>query len=555
MELRTYVVFARKWWWLCLAAMVTAGASAAGYTLLQSPIYQTRATIMVGNSINNPNPDTRDFYLAQQLLATYADIVKRQVVRAATLESLGMDSLPLYSTRAVPNTQLLEITVTDTDPARAQAVANELVNQMILLSPAGRDGQRRQEFVTAQLDKLETNIAESEEELERKQAELAQAFGAVQIAEMEKEVAALRNKLVTLQANYASLLANTQQGAANTINVVEYAALPVLPSGPNLRQNVILACLAGLALAIGLGFVIDHMDDSLKNPDDVSQHLSMNTLAAIRAAEAGASEEGELITLTNTRSPGTEAFRVLRTNLQFAAVDHALQKLMVTSPAPGDGKSTVASNLGIVMAQGGKRVILVDADLHRPRLHRHFQLVNNMGVTTALVDERARVRQHLQAASVPNLHVMTSGPLPPNPAELLGSARMQALLTELQREADVVIVDSPPVTALADAAVLSTQMDGVLLVVRAGKTRRELAQRALDALLQVHARVLGVVINRMPTRGAGYYSNYYYHRYGEYYVTDDGGTPRRRRTRRPSPQPAGSNGHPAQAVDAKVEDS
>ncbi|MGC8782597.1 MAG: CpsD/CapB family tyrosine-protein kinase, partial [Anaerolineae bacterium] len=190
--------------------------------------------------------------------------------------------------------------------------------------------------------------------------------------------------------------------------------------------------------------------------------------------------------------------------------------------APTEGKSLTAANLGVALAQAGRRVVVVDADLHRPRQHRLFGLRNNVGLTSALLEPRPGLEGLLQDGPTPGLRVLTSGPLPPNPAELLGSARMKELLAELAAGADIVLLDSPPATALADATILSTQCDGVLLVLDCGMTRREVARRALEALRRVNARVVGALLNRMPLRGGGsYYYYYYYYYYGHYY-SDDG---------------------------------
>jgi capsular exopolysaccharide synthesis family protein len=234
----------------------------------------------------------------------------------------------------------------------------------------------------------------------------------------------------------------------------------------------------------------------------------------------GVSAGNELAVLTNSQSPVAEAYRVLRTNLQFAAVGHELRTLLVTSPAPNEGKSMTIGNLGAALAQAGQKVIVVDSDLHRPRLHKVFGLRNNLGVTTALLQEHPNVDGLLQDTSISGLRVLTSGPLPPNPAELLGSARMRELRDVLTARADIVLFDSPPATALSDTAILSTQMDGVLLVVDAGATRREMARRAVEALLRVNAHIVGVLLNRMPTQSDSAY--YYYYHYDDYYRVDDG---------------------------------
>ncbi|MCB9139527.1 MAG: CpsD/CapB family tyrosine-protein kinase [Caldilineaceae bacterium] len=225
--------------------------------------------------------------------------------------------------------------------------------------------------------------------------------------------------------------------------------------------------------------------------------------------------------LERTHSPAAEAYRVLRTNLQYAAVVHKLDTLMITSPSPSEGKSTTAANLAVALGQSGRRVVLIDADMHRPRQHRLFQLVNNVGLTSALLGDLEQLDSFLQPTKVPTLRVLTTGPLPPNPAELLGSQRMHELLNRIKEQADIVIVDSPPATAVADTAVLSTQVDGVLMVLHAGRTSGEMAKRAKAALDQVGGRLIGAVLNRMPTRGSSYYYYYHYNYYRRYYRRDD----------------------------------
>jgi non-specific protein-tyrosine kinase len=520
LELKEYILPLRKWWWLIVAATLVATVSSFLATREQPPIYQTRTTVMIGNSINNPNPNGYDYYQSQQLATTYADIVKRDNVRQATMAALGLGFLPEYSARTVPNTQLVEITVTDTDPVRAQAVAKELVNQLIAISPSGQNGesQKRQAFISGQLNELEDKIKATQAEITKKQEELAGLFSARQIADAQTQIAALQNKLASMQTNYTALLSNTQQGAKNTISTLEQAALPTAPIGPNKSATILLAAAIGFILAAAAAYLLEYLDDTMKNPEDVQKALGLTTLGAVPMLKLD--DGNELIVVTQSQSPVSEAYRVLRTNLQFAAVGQSLDTLMVTSPGPGEGKSMTVANLAGALAQGGRRVILVDGDLHRPRQHRIFGLRNNTGLTTALIANVAgNLDDILQDTGVTGLRVLTSGPLPPNAAELLGSTRMRELLADLHTRADVVVIDSPPVTALSDAAVLAMQTDGVLLVLDAGKTRRELAKRATEALNRVQARVVGVVLNRMPARGAGYY---YYYRYDDYYTTKDG---------------------------------
>ena len=206
-----------------------------------------------------------------------------------------------------------------------------------------------------------------------------------------------------------------------------------------------------------------------------------------------------LVTLADPRSPAAEAYRTLRTNLEFSSLDQPLRTLVVTSAAPEEGKSTTLANLAVAEALAGKRVILVDADLRRPSQHQWFGLKNAAGLTTALLDEGARREPPLQDTRVQGLRVLTAGPLPPNPSELLASPAMAEVIARLGQMADLVLFDAPPVVAVTDAAVLSAQVDGVLLVVQAGRTKREHIERAQTLLEKVRARVIGAVLNDVKT--------------------------------------------------------
>lgn len=204
-----------------------------------------------------------------------------------------------------------------------------------------------------------------------------------------------------------------------------------------------------------------------------------------------------LVTVADPRSPVSEAYRTLRTNLDFSSLDKPIKTMLVTSAGPEEGKSTVLANLAVTTAQGGKKVILVDCDLRRPTLHNVFQLKNDVGLTTMVVDDAAVESPPLQDTGVQGLQVVSSGPLPPNPSELLGSRRMEEIIAALLERADVVLFDAPPVVAVTDAAVLATKVDGVLLVINAGGTKRDYAKAAKARLEKVNANLLGAVLNNV----------------------------------------------------------
>lgn len=214
----------------------------------------------------------------------------------------------------------------------------------------------------------------------------------------------------------------------------------------------------------------------------------------------------KLITLSDPRSAAAEAYRTLRTNLMFSSVEKTIHTLLVTSPADGDGKSALLANLAVAFAQGGNKTILVDADLRKPTQHELWGVSNERGLTTMMLEDGALSSPPLTATDVPNLQLLASGPLPPNAADVLSSQRMTEIIGLLKARANYVLFDSPPVLAATDAALLGSKLDGVLLVVRAGHTRRDHAARARQTLERVHVRIVGAVLSNAPFEsGGGYY--------------------------------------------------
>lgn len=524
MELKTYINPLIKWWWLIVLATTLAGISSYLAVRQQPPTYQARTTLMIGRTIDDPNPTNTQFFLSQQLAQTYVDIARREPIRNATREALGLSWLPNYSVNALPNTQLIEIMVVDTNPERSYVVAKELANQLIRLSPSGlqQEEQERQAFINQQLNNLQTQIEETQAEIEAQQKALGELFSASQIAEAQTQIAALDAKQNTLRANYAALLANTQQGAINALTIIENATIPTLPINSNKATTILTAAAIGFVLAAGAAYLLEYLDDSVKTPSDVKQVSDLPTLAGIASIKLE-DEYDKLITQKQPRSPISEAYRILRTSIQFSSVDKPRRKLLVTSSSPAEGKSVTAANLATVIAQAGYNVLLVDADLRRPMQHNLFDLSPMPGLTTLLLESNIidntyhiplPVDKFIQRTSVANLHLLASGVIPPNPSELLGSVRMKAALDVLSAGYDFIIIDSPPVLALADSIVLSTQIDGVILVAQAKKTKRKQLKMTVDRLREVDAHIIGVTLNRVSSKGDEY--TYYYYQGKEY---------------------------------------
>jgi succinoglycan biosynthesis transport protein ExoP len=529
MELKDYIAPLRKWWWLIVAAGLVAGL-ASFYAASQQPsLYQARTTLMIGRAIDNPNPSGNEFWLTQQLAQTYAEIASREPVRVASMEALGMTWLPEYSVRAVPDTQLIEIGVTDSDTLRAEAVANQLARQLIQQSPTNveQDERSRQSFINTQLDNLELNITATEDEIGSLRDELATVFSASQIANAQAQIAALQAKLNSLQSNYANLLANSRQGAINTLNIIEPATVSNV--GLNKWTTVMVATAIGIALAVGAAYLLEFLDDTVSTQEEIQRATALPTLAGIARIE-GDNPDEKLISVSQPRSPVSEAYRVLRTGIQFSSVDNPDRAvLMITSASPSEGKSLTVANLGVVMAQAGHKVLIIDADLRRPVQHKMFGLGQNQGVTSFLLEFSIggskeemieALNRVIQPTDVEGLCILPSGPIPPNPSEILGSAKMEVTLEALAAEYDFILVDSPPVLAVTDAVVLSRRADGVIIVADAGTTRRGQLKQAVEQLRSSNAHLLGVVLNRLTPRSDGYYTYYYYRQ--SYYIDDPG---------------------------------
>jgi polysaccharide biosynthesis transport protein len=516
MELKQYVSVVWKWLWLIVLAVAVASVSSYYASKSATKVYQASATLMVGQDISNPNPDTIQVYTSEQLAQTYAQMARRQPVLKGVVDALKL-SIPWEDLKgqvsAVPiaGTNMMEIKVVDTNPLRAQVLANEIAHQLILQSPTPTDQKQdqRQQFVNSQLSDLEKRIEQANSSIEELQSSIANEVSARRIQDIQNQIATQQSQLNIWQTNYANLLTYAK-GGSNYLSVIEPASQPTYPINANTRQNVMLAAMIGLALAVAAAFLMEYMDDTVKTPEDVQRTLNSTSLGMIARITPVAQPADALIAATHPQSSIAEAYRVLRTNLQFAALDNPATSLMVTSGSPGEGKSTTLANIGVVIAQGGKRTLLVDTDLRRPTLHRVFGLTNKQGLTNLLLADAPDIAGTAQATSIPNLYVLTSGPLPPNPAELLASKRMDALVSLFKKSYEAVLYDSPPILAMADSAILASKVHEVVMIVDSGRTRSDVSKRAKEAIEKTGATLLGVVLNRQSMRRSGYGYYYYY---------------------------------------------
>ncbi len=535
MEIRRYLRVLRRWWWLLLAATVIAAGSSYYVTRSQPRIYSSRARVMVGTSIQSANPDWMAINTASQLALTYVELATATPILngvEAQLQNQGYtiptDALRgMIAVKLVQGTQILDITVIDVDPNRAAAIANAVADEMIRKSPGGSESSEasRLNSLKEQIQELEARINSAKTEIANINAAIPGENSARAIAEMTARRDLLQQQVYQWESTRAQLEVAVSGGRANVLDVVEWAEPNYAPIGPQTTTNVALAGAIGALLATGAILLLEYLDDTVKSGEELSTLSGVPFLGIVpRMAQSEQAPE-RLVTLSKPRSNISECFRVLRTNLQFSSFDRPLRTVLVSSPQPTEGKSTTAANLAVVFAQAGKRVILVDTDLRRPILHRIFEAPNDWGLTSLLIADDRDVASGVCPTKVERLFFVPSGPLPPNPSEMLGSQRMQGLIEQFQQVADVIIFDSPPLLTVTDSTVLATRVDGVVLVTDSGATRREAVRKAVESLHQVGARLLGTILNRVNTRSEGYYYYYYYsHYYGE-----DGQRKKRRR--------------------------
>lgn len=356
----------------------------------------------------------------------------------------------------------------------------------------------------------------------------------------EIQLGVLKQDLETNKQYYNTLLQRyrelqvTSNDHPNNVSVATYGRVPTVPVGPQRTRNIVVAFLLSLATGIGLAFLLDYLDDTLKSVEDVDRYIHLPALALIpstrgerlrlkgRVPNAGVDDSATALALIDdVRSPVAEAYRHLRTSLLLSSAGQPPKTILVTSSQPSEGKTTTAVNTAVMLAQTGAEVLIVDCDLRRPRIHAHFNVANTGGVTNYLSGERNLDDLLHPYEKLPNLKILTSGPVPPNPAELLGSDEMRKLLNMLGERFAHIIIDSPPAISFTDASVLSTLVDGVMLVVHGGRSSRAVVRRAKQQLTDVGAHIFGVVLNNVKLEAQDYYYGGYYSSY--YSASDEEG--------------------------------
>ena len=515
-DLKEYFYLFWSWAWLILLAGILAGVAAFVVSINTLPIYQTSTTLLVSAPPASTNSiDATGMVNTQTMTSTYSQMLLDTPVLQGVITQLKLNTTPdelkkSISVAVVTNTQLLVITVNDPSPVQAANIANSIAQVF-----ADRIRELQSQRYAASRDGLNAQVTDMENQIDTTTKQIALTTDPAALEQLQARLTQYRTIYSNLVTSYEQIRLAEEQTSTNVV-VSEPANVNNIPVSPKTPLNTILAFASGMLLAAGAIFVGDTLDDTIKNPEDLRRRFNLPILGMIAWHET---PDNKPITQVEPRSPTAEAFRALRTNITFAAVDRPLRRIMITSPTPQEGKTTISSSLAVVLAQADKQVVLIDADLRRPKVHRKFGLHNRIGLTDMFVRPLDALSGIVKYVEIHGLAVITSGGLPPNPAELLTSQKMIDILDRLNQDFDIILIDTPPVLTVTDAAALAPAMDGVILVAKPGSTKLSSFQQTLVQLRSVGARVLGVVLNDVnpKSRKYGYYYNRYYSKYSYQY--------------------------------------
>lgn len=502
LELRDYlrVVRRRKWTIAFVTTVVVAAALAASF--LKTPRYRASAELLIAPKASETlfDPNNGSIYTdRKRAVATEIKVLQSRAVEDAVFEELGYR--PTITASGSPDDDVVTVRAVSTDPERAAQVVNTYAR----------------EYITYRRESTVKDILEAQAEVQRKVEEKQTEIDALDARPGSNDAPgrqAERTSLVNQQNLFRDQLDQLQVGASlnsGGAQLITPAEVPESPFEPTPVRSGVLGLAVGLMLGLGLAFLFEYLDDALRGTADVERVADGLPVLGVIPAVAGWRNEKtpRTVTRTDPTSLAAEAYRSLRTSVQFLGLDAPLQTLQLTSPSSGEGKTTTAANLAVVLADAGQRVIVVDCDLRRSRIHEFFGLDNEVGFTSVLVGDAPLSTALQDVDGVPGLRLLTSGPRPPNPSELLSSQRAVEVLTALRAQADIVVLDSPPVLPVSDAVGLSARVDATLMVVRAASTTRKSLARAMTLLRQVDAPLIGAVFN-VAKSGTDYEGGYGY---------------------------------------------
>jgi polysaccharide biosynthesis transport protein len=543
MELIEYYRLFRRWLWLIIIAAFIGGAFSYISADGRQPVYRASTTLSIGNYISSPNPNTGEIRLGQDLAVTYAELLRTFEVMNATVESLNLSFSPdrlrgLISTRIIPETSLLVVQVQYTDPVITADIANELANQLILLSPTNLTPEQQ-----AQINIAQSQINALRDEVDTLRLELNEVDESLNEAETQAAVDRLISQRNILYeqinersgniASFTSTIAEYSQ-RTNSVEIVETARIPTSPIASSPLQSAILAAIVSASLAGGVVLLIEYMNDTFRSAGEVGMQLGLPMLGVIAKIGKKSRPYQEQLITNDVFSQHFEQYNTLHTNLLFRTSNQKRRAFVITSAMPSEGKTLTAANLAIAMAVGDKKVLLVDSDLRKPKIHDVFNLPNVFGFSNLLKDfkltaksngsdphfelriDQNELEGYVHKTDVPNLQVLTTGFTSQNPTSMLSSdliTHWTEAFYELL-DVDIVVFDTPPVLVVSDSMVIAERVQAnVVLVIEANRTRRSAALKAKERFTDVDYDITGAVLNRADPKDLDYYGyqGYYYY--------------------------------------------
>ncbi|CAN5528174.1 hypothetical protein BH20ACT2_BH20ACT2_15340 [soil metagenome] len=488
LDLRDYLAVLRRRKWIVVLCTVVVVGAALGVSLLQTPIYRSSAEVLLqpltSEQLFSPGAANRTPELPE--VATEIEVMRSRLIRSAVTDALGFE--PDVSIRPEGETRVVTISAEDPDPTEAALVADTYAEVYV-----STRRQTRVEDLLAAASQIQAQIDLIDEEL----AGLGAPFDPEAPPNTESRRASLQSRRDTYAGQLDALQLGSQLTQTGGAQIVSSAVVSSSPVSPTPERNAVVALALGLILGAALAFGVDYLDDSIRSKEDLERAAGGVVIIGLvpRLQSWKNRRETHLVTVESPMSAPAEAYRTLRTSLQFVGIERQVGITQITSPHSGDGKTTTLTNLGVALARAGQRVVLVDCDLRRPRLHAFFGLANEVGFTSVLLEEVTVAEAIQVVADHPNLAVLASGPPPPNPSELLSSVRTVETLRLLASEADFVLVDSAPVLPVSDALVLARTVDSTLVVTAVSRTKKRDARRTFELLAQVDAPVIGTILN------------------------------------------------------------
>lgn len=489
-----------RWWWVLVLGTSLAAVLGYGATQSQTPVYEARATVMVGGFIHASQINRDDIIARDAFTQAYAEMALRQPVLDGVVEalSLNMTWQQLKSSVAiqiVESTPLLEISAEASSPEVAQAIAAEIAHQLVLLSQTQGTEDSTRQFVQQEISDLQVRIEDGRERLATLQAQVTHAVSAERLIELETEIDTIQRLITDWEDTYSRLLTlMTSNVSQKSLTIIEEAHANPEPVSPHLIVNLLLSTGIGLVLAVGAVFLIDQFDDRIRTSEQLEQKLGLHHLGTINKIK-GKKYHGKLITTQDPSLDTAFFYRKILDNIGFGKSHRPVKSMLVTSPRVREGKSLTVSNLGIMMAQAGHKTIIVDVDWIKPVQHLLFKVSNNIGLMDLLATSDLVTKEQLQATNIPNLMVLTAGNLPDHPVEVLEPNRMKQILADLTKISNVVILDAPS-TTISESAVLFGLVEGVILVIDSGRTTMASAKQSMASLYLTGGRLLGGILNR-----------------------------------------------------------